>query len=97
MHQYFLLKFKRETEMERKKAIQTLSNRRRDKVKGRLAKKGRAGLVKFGQKSIRIVLYALRVRKMDIGEVDREEWTEEAADVAGEDDPACRICITVSL
>ena len=55
MHQYFLLKFKRETEMERKKAIQTLSNRRRDKVKGRLAKKGRAGLVKFGQKSIGIV------------------------------------------
>ena len=41
--------------MERKKAIQTLSNRRRDKVKGRLAKKGRAGLVKFGQKSIGIV------------------------------------------
>ena len=29
---------------------------------------------------------------MDIGEVDREEWTEEAADVAGEDEPACRIC-----
>ena len=28
---------------------------------------------------------------MDIGEVDREEWTEEAADVAGEDEPACRM------
>ena len=37
MHQYFLPKFKIETEMERKKAIQTLSNRRRDKVKGWLA------------------------------------------------------------
>ena len=34
---------------------------------------------------------------MDIGEVDREEWTEEAADVAGEDDPACRICIKVQF
>ena len=32
--------------------------------------------------------YALSVRKMDIGDVDREECTEEAADVAGEDEPA---------
>ena len=31
---------------------------------------------------------ALSVRKMDIGDVDLEECTEEAADVAGEDEPA---------
>ena len=35
-----------------------------------------------------VCMYALRVRKMDIGDVDREECTEEAADVAGEDEPA---------
>ena len=31
---------------------------------------------------------SLSARKMDIGDVDRDECTEEAADVAGEDDPA---------
>ena len=34
------------------------------------------------------IIDALSVRKMDIGDVDREECTEEAADVAGEDEPA---------